>query len=122
MTRMTNRTKSQRIGTASPSDVPLERSTRSTIDSIYKPASVRPESPVRTGGRACADYGVKLGARYERPQALELILNCLFVLLMIAVVLSAGYLINSWAERGFDNFFDGWFWHEPHNDWYDWNR
>jgi Mn2+/Fe2+ NRAMP family transporter len=48
---------------------------------------------------------------------LELILRCLSVLLLVAVVLSVGYLLNSWAERGFDNFFDGWAWHEPLNDW-----
>jgi hypothetical protein len=53
----------------------------------------------------------------EPMRAPELLLNCLCVVLLIAVVLCVGYLLNSWAEHGFDNFFHPWVWHEPLSDW-----
>jgi hypothetical protein len=36
---------------------------------------------------------------------------------MILAVFFVVYLLNSWAEHWFDDFFDHEAWHEPLNDW-----
>lgn len=114
----TNKTQSQRVGTALPSDLLSERSTSATIDGIQRPGFAREDPPVRSGSRVCAHCGAKIDAGDGgtlRPR--EFILNCVCGVLLIAVVLCVGYLLNSSAERGFDNLFDHWVWHEPLNDW-----
>lgn len=116
--RMTNKTQSQGIGTALPSDLRSKLSTDSTIDDLHRPGLVQADSPVCSGSRVCAHCGAKIGAGHGGPlRAREFILNCVCGVLLIAVVLCVGYLLNSWAERGFDNLFDHWVWHEPLNDW-----
>jgi hypothetical protein len=118
MIGMTSKTQSQRTGTGSPSDLPSEASADSTIGGIHRPGSVHLKAPVRSDSRVCAHCGVEIGVRNEGPmRAPKLILNCLSCVLLIAVVLCVGYLLNSWAERGFDNLFDHWVWHEPLDDW-----
>jgi hypothetical protein len=118
MMRMTKMTQSQRIGIALPSDLPSERSTDSTIDSIHRPSFVQAESLVCSGSRVCVHCGAKMGAFQVRPlRTREFILNCLCVVLLIGVFLVVGYLLHSWAEHGFDDLFDHWRWHEPLNDW-----
>jgi hypothetical protein len=115
---MTNRTPSQRIGTALQSNSPSERRAGPTINGTQRPGFVQAESPVSSGSRVCTQSGVKIGSRHlGEHRILELILNCLCVVLLIVVVVSVGYRFYSWAERGFDKFFDGWAWHEPLNDW-----
>lgn len=114
---MTNKMQSPRIAMALPSEALSER-TDSAIDGIHGPSSVQADPPVCSGSRVCAHCGAEIGARHERPlRTREFILNCLCVVLLIAVVLCVGYSLNLWAEHGVDNFFDHWVWHEPLNDW-----
>jgi hypothetical protein len=116
--RMTNNTQSQRIGTALPSDLQSKRSTDSTIDGIHRPSFVQADHPVCGGCRVCAHCGAKIGTGQKGPlRTRDFILNCVCGVLLIAVVLCVGYLLNSWAERGFANLFDHWVWHEPLIDW-----
>jgi hypothetical protein len=52
--QMTNKTQSQMIGTALPSDQPSERRTYSTIGGIHRPGSGCAEVHVCCCGRVCA--------------------------------------------------------------------
>ena len=47
----------------------------------------------------------------------ELILGCFSGVLLVGLLLFIGNALNSWTERGFDNLFDHWVWHEPLDDW-----
>ena len=115
---ITNKTQSQRIGTALPSDLPSEWRTESTVGGSHKPSSLQASPPGCSGSRVCSHCGAKIGVHHLGPQGTaELILNCLYCVLLIAIVLCVGYLLNRWAERGLDNLFDHWVWHEPLNDW-----
>jgi hypothetical protein len=115
---MTNKTQSQRIGTALPSDLRFKHSIDSTIGGIRRPSSLQTDPPVCGGSRVCAHCGAKIGAGHQRPlRTAELILNGFCCMLLIAVALCVVHFLNSWAERGFDSLFDHWVWHEPLNYW-----
>lgn len=115
---MTNKMQSQRIDTALPSDLISERNTDSTISGVHPQLFVHTDAPVCCDSRVCVQCRAKNGVRQVEPlRAPEFILNCLCCVLLIAFLLGVGYILNSWAERGFDNLFDHWVWHEPLNDW-----
>jgi hypothetical protein len=117
--RMTNKTRSQRIGTALPSELPSGRSTEAAIDGKHQvPSFIQTGSSVCPTTPVCVHCGAKISVRPGgRPRALQFILNCLGVVLMILAVLLVVHLLNSWAEHRFDTFFDHGAWHEPLNDW-----
>lgn len=115
--QMTIKTQSPKIDTALPSD-PQSEWTSSAGDVTHRTTSVRAKSPVGSGSRVCSHCGAKIDVCHVEPlRTPELIFNCLCVVLLIAVVWCVGYLFNSWAEHGFDNFFDHRIWHEPLRDW-----
>jgi len=116
--QMTNKTQSQMIGTALPSDLPSEPSADSMIDHIHTSGYAGAEAPVYGGSPLCAHCGAKIGAcNVGRPRTKELILNCICAALLIASVLCVGHLLNSLAEHRFDKLFDRWVWHEPLDEW-----
>lgn len=113
--QMTNKTLGQRIVTALRFDLQYEQK---AIDGVRRPSVVHGESHVRSGSRVRACCGAESGERgVRRLRRPEVILGTFSVLLLIAVVLFAGHLLNSRAKRGFDNLFDRWVWHEPLDDW-----
>ncbi len=116
--RIMNRTQSQKIDTALPSDVPCQRNVNPALDCAHRSEVSQAAIPVRNGRRICTLCGTDMGFRFVGPMRMpEFILSCLCILLWIAVVAFLGYLLVLRVERGFEHLFGGWMWHEPVDDW-----
>jgi len=100
-------TRSRRGSTAPPFKPNIDPGSSSTIDQL------------RDEGSRCVHCGANIGvSRVEKLHAVEIVLNIVSGLLLIAIFVSATYFFNSWSEHEFQHLFDHrWVWHEPLDDW-----